>query len=218
MNLSWEQDYPDLYKICELYQMHEILYPKRFRYVPLPVVLQVGPQCGLVSLAMFIENPTDDVVSDIFKVAKERGYTYNGEMFSVNNLCELANYFTKYSASIYNGDLNNDYIKDFLVNGGYMLVPYDADKNHSPCLTNGHKAHWAAISGIIETEKEVYILAKHGKSKKVAIWTLRSLAESNSQLIEFAPDRRYSNIEYFLPEGGIAGPIGLCNKAILLRL
>ncbi|KRT78179.1 hypothetical protein AMK59_7795 [Oryctes borbonicus] len=214
--MSWAADYPDLYKICELYQRYEILYPKQIKYVPLPALLQDGPQCGLVSLAMFINNTSKDKVKELLEIAKQRRYTYNGEMFSADNLCELTNDFTEYTASIYNGHLNTNYIKDFLLNGGYMLVPYDADKNHSPCLNNGHKAHWAAISGIIDTEENVYVLAKHGKSKNVAIWTLRNLAESNSQLNEFSPNRKCSDLKYYLPEGGIAGSHGLCNKAILI--
>ncbi|GJQ76233.1 hypothetical protein Trydic_g1972 [Trypoxylus dichotomus] len=197
MTMSWAEDYPDIHKICDLYKMYEILYPKRIKYVPLPVLLQDGPQCGLVSLAMFISNASKDKVEELLKVAKQRGYTSNGEMFSADNLCKLANDFTTYTAFVYN-------------------VPYDADKNHSPCLKNGHKAHWAAISGVIETEEDMYVLAKHGKSKNLAIWTLKILADSNSQLNEFSPNRRYSNMEYCLPEGGIAGSYGLCSKAILL--
>lgn len=217
MSVSWAIAYPDLHKICELYQMYEILYPKQLKYMPLPPLLQDGPQCGLVSLAMFSDNPSRNMVEYLLKTAKESGYTYNGEMFSANNLCELSKKCIKLHASVYNGHLNNDYIKDFLLNGGFMLVAYDADKNHSPCLNNGHKAHWAAVSGIIETEENVFVLAKHGKSKNVAIWNLKSLANSNSQLKEFAPDRKYSNIKYCLPEGGLAGPNGLCNKAVLLK-
>lgn len=198
--------------------MYDILYPQCLKYLPLPALLQDGPQCGIVSLAMFMENPSKLTISEILQVAKERKYTYNGEMFSATNLCQLANDFTQYKASVYTGKLNNNYIKDFLLKEGYMLVPYDADKNHSPCLNNGHKAHWAAICGIIETKDNVYVLAKHGKSTNVAIWTLDSLCESNSQLNEFSPNRKYSDIEYCLPKGGIAGSLGICQKSILLTL
>jgi hypothetical protein len=26
-----------------------------------------------------------------------------------------------------------------------LLVPYDCDKNHEPCLASGHKAHWCVL-------------------------------------------------------------------------
>lgn len=29
------------------------------------------------------------------------------------------------------------------------LRSYDSDFNHSPCLKNGHKAHWAVIIGCL---------------------------------------------------------------------
>lgn len=31
----------------------------------------------------------------------------------------------------------------------YFSFRYDADANHSPCLKNGHKAHWALIVGVV---------------------------------------------------------------------
>ncbi|XP_019642751.1 PREDICTED: UPF0692 protein C19orf54 homolog [Branchiostoma belcheri] len=36
-----------------------------------------------------------------------------------------------------------------LVKGYPALVPYDADRNHEPICKRGHKAHWAAIPGLI---------------------------------------------------------------------
>lgn len=93
---------------------------------------------------------------------------------------------------------------------------YDSDKDHSPCKLHGHKAHWALITGAVETENDFFVLARHGKSGNVGIWTLESLAESNKQLNEFSPDRKLSNVVYKLPKDGIAGTLGLKSKAVMI--
>jgi len=30
-----------------------------------------------------------------------------------------------------------------------VLLPYDCDKNHAPCMKNGHSAHWAVLIGFL---------------------------------------------------------------------
>lgn len=96
------------------------------------------------------------------------------------------------------------------------MIRYDTDKDNSPGIHKGHKAHWCAVSGGIETEEDFFVLAKHGKARNVAIWKLKDLAESNQQLFEFSPDRKLQNIEYKLPEGGVCGPMGLNGKSVLI--
>lgn len=61
------------------------------------------------------------------------------------------------------------------------------------------------------------MVARHGKSTYVPIWNIIQLAESNSQLLEFSPDRKLEKVEYKLPDGGIAGDLGLNNKSILIK-
>ncbi|MBN3310417.1 CS054 protein, partial [Amia calva] len=36
-----------------------------------------------------------------------------------------------------------------LSQGGPVLIPYDEDFNHEPCLRNGHRAHWSVASGVL---------------------------------------------------------------------
>lgn len=100
----------------------------------------------------------------------------------------------------------------------YLNKPnsYDSDKDHSPCQLLGHKAHWAAVTGAAETEDDFYVFARHGKSSNVNVWRLKELALSNSQLNEFSPDRKLSDVVYKLPEGGIGGTLGLKSKAVLI--
>lgn len=94
---------------------------------------------------------------------------------------------------------------------------YDTNKDNSPGCHNGHKAHWALISGGIQTNNGFFVTARHGKAKNVAVWELKILAESNKQLLEFSPDRKTQNVEYRLPEGGIDGPSGLNKKCVLIK-
>lgn len=61
-----------------------------------------------------------------------------------------------------------------------------------------------------------YVLARQGKSRNIAVWSLDVLAESNAQLEEFSPDRKLEDRKYKLPEGGIAGALGLKNKSVLI--
>ena len=217
MDFDWLLDYPDLLKICRLHQRYELLNPISFVYKPLQGVKQNGPKCGLVALAMLTNNPTENTVEKLYDRAKLDGYTHSGEMLSASHLCKLATSVLDCDVELYEGSLCDEYIKEFLLEGGCMLVPYDTDKNHSPCLSQGHKAHWAVISGAILTRDDMYVIAKQGKSLHVAIWSLKSLAESNSQLREFSPDRKDSEEEYIIPNGDIGGPLGLCNKSILIK-
>lgn len=99
-----------------------------------------------------------------------------------------------------------------------MVNRYDTNKDNSPGLHGGHKAHWAVISGGILTEDDFFVIARHGKARNVAIWKLKTLAQSNGQLLEFSPDRKLHDIKYKLPEGGISGPLGLNRRCVLIKL
>lgn len=221
---SWANDYPDLSKKLTCFNMTDVLYPKRYKYKQLPSLLQEGPQCGLIALALCCKQPSKDLVKFIHQTAQNKRYTLVGELFSADWMCHLAKeltgeYIEAKSIEIYSGSLNSEEIINFLFNGGIMLVPYDCDYNFGPCNNNGHQAHWATISGIVETTEGVYyVIAKQGKSKMVGIWLLSDLAQSNSQLVEVSPKRLNSEEEYIVPEGGIAGPMGLKDKAVLIHL
>lgn len=79
----------------------------------------------------------------------------------------------------------------------------------------GHKAHWAAVLGVVVTADSTYTLAKHGKSRNVQVWGLGELSRSNAQLEQCAPDRRENG--YKMPAGGdLSGADGLKCKAVLI--
>ncbi|XP_061072747.1 actin maturation protease isoform X4 [Conger conger] len=47
------------------------------------------------------------------------------------------------------GGDNSSRIVRHLSAGLPVLIPYDEDFNHEPCLRSGHRAHWAVASGIL---------------------------------------------------------------------
>lgn len=126
MDFSWAQSYPDLHKICTLFQMTELVNPIKFKYKMLQQFLQDGPQCGLIALAMCIGNPTKESVEKLYVSAKNHSFTYNGEMFSVREMADLAKEHlpSETEIEVHNGSLDSDFIQTFLLNGGIMLVPY----------------------------------------------------------------------------------------------
>lgn len=120
------------------------------------VNLILGPTCGLCALSMLYSGyPTAD---ELLEKAISLKYSNNGEMFSAFWLLQLmketlsmASVKTpeKVRAYIYDGELNSDFIKEKLRQHCMLLVPYDAERNHYPCLLNGHKAHWTLICGYL---------------------------------------------------------------------
>ena len=63
--------------------------------------------------------------------------------------------------------------------------------------------------------REVYILAKQGKSLRYQLWRLDTVAQSNGQLKEMDPKRRSDGTLYVLPEGGVEA--GLAGQVVLLH-
>lgn len=60
-------------------------------------------------------------------------------------------------------------------------------------------------------------MARHGKAKNLAVWSLQSLSDSNSNLIEFAQPKGYPECDFLLPPGGIGGDLGLKERAIIVK-
>ncbi|KAF5274389.1 hypothetical protein FQA39_LY07269 [Lamprigera yunnana] len=215
MTFKWAYNFPDLYQICERFSLSELDNPKKVQYTELEGVLQEGPQCGLVALAICMKAPNKDIVKALYEEAKNAGFTYNGELFSAKDFTVLAQKQLSNKVTLYSGYLDCEEVKEFLLDGGLI---YDCDKNHSPSMNKGSKAHWAAVSGIIITSDDCYVIAKHGKSKNTAIWNLKTLADSNAQLEEFAEARKLSGRKYKIPEGGIGNENGLKLKNISKRI
>ncbi|CAK6437073.1 unnamed protein product [Pipistrellus nathusii] len=121
----------------------------------LPSLIQEGPQCGLVALWMagtLLVPPSGIPLERLVHMAMERGYTAQGEMFSVANMGRLAEEALGCQVELLRGGLggpNKGRVLQHLVSGHPLLIPYDEDFNHEPCRRKGHKAHWAVSSGVL---------------------------------------------------------------------
>ncbi|XP_034250446.1 UPF0692 protein C19orf54 [Thrips palmi] len=187
-------------------------------YQYIPPILQNGPQCGLVALAMAAAAyQTLIPVQKLLHEAQMRGYSYRGEMFSVDDMASLAlASIPNISIQVINGLLEKrDTVVHSLARGGILLVPYDADRNHQPCCRKGHKAHWAAVCGALVCSDKCLLAARQGKSRRLMMWDYVQLAASNNNLVEFSPERGEDSSKYLLPEGGVQA--GLCGRAIILQ-
>uniref|UniRef100_A0A3Q1IQB7 Actin maturation protease n=1 Tax=Anabas testudineus TaxID=64144 RepID=A0A3Q1IQB7_ANATE len=81
----------------------------------------------------------------------------------------------------------------------WLYLPIDAS---SPCP--------ASSTGL----REVYILAKQGKSLRYQLWGLDRVAQSNKQLMTMDPHRANDGTLYVVPDGGVEA--GLAGQAVLL--
>ena len=63
--------------------------------------------------------------------------------------------------------------------------------------------------------KDVYVLAKQGKSLCYHLWSFNSLIQSNMQLRTMDPERANDGLHYVVPEGGVMA--GLAGQAVLLH-
>lgn len=89
-------------------------------------------------------------LDNLLKMAQARGFSYQGEMYSAENLAKLAKEFYGYEYLVTRTafeDTSDNFVISEVLKGNAVLIPYDADKNHEPCLENGHRAHWALITG-----------------------------------------------------------------------
>lgn len=73
------------------------------------------------------------------------------------------------------------------------------------------------VGYLIDADDNFHVIARHGKTRNLAIWSLQSLAESNSNLMENCEHREYPRKKFVVPEGGIAGERGLRNKALIVN-
>lgn len=137
-------------KFCPDYRDH------KFLCYNLPTVsrLQEGPQCGLVALAMAGEDTSLELV---VAEALDRGYTKQGEMFSVENMAELARVVLDREVKVVESHLLLDthFLISRLTQGRPLLVPYDCAHNHSPALLKGRKAHWALVTGLVLASRDL---------------------------------------------------------------
>ncbi|XP_058467816.1 actin maturation protease isoform X1 [Malaya genurostris] len=222
----WATQYPEIQKACYLRRVCQFASPKELRVQNITSILQMGPTCGLTALSMIFEGSPS--AATLLEMAIDKGYSNKGEMFSAIQLNELLSIgladnrhlveFREVTNTLVGGNLDDPDIKMQLRLGSIFLVPYDPDRNHTPCLDKGHKAHWALIVGyLIDQFDDYYVFARHGKTKNLALWSLRDLALSNANLVEFCQPAGHPEQVFILPDGGIGGRNGLRCKFIMIE-
>ncbi|OQV23895.1 hypothetical protein BV898_02244 [Hypsibius exemplaris] len=190
---------------------------------------QVGPSCGFAALTVVGQlfpprNPTEasahaltaSSFESMLQWARMRNYTSVGEMFSTADLlATLVGHFdctARLQLFTADGDAEEESaaveaIREHVENGGLVVMPYDMGKNHEPALENGHSAHWCAIVGSVQLERQspldevgMYVICRHGQSARHAVWNLRHLVRSNFGLREFGPKRLSTGISYVVKD------------------
>lgn len=207
-------------------------------------VIQQGPICGLVTLSIASQLLNGRVVppDHLLTCAKEKGYSKQGEMFSAQNLLELAKSELCCSGTLLDAScVSISELLTCITESNAIVLPYDADKDHSPCLASGHKAHWCALVGFAiiaksfsttesthisltptnayhllnnhNDENDVYLFARQGKSRHMGLWSYTSLIKSNANLMEVGPQRGLN--DYVIPPEGISK--SLCSWLVSLK-
>jgi len=120
---------------------------------PIEPIVQHGPMCGLVALAMAGSKLCKNrhfSVQDLLDYSKMANYTKHGEMFSAYQLADVAVECLNLDANVIELSSDIQYkLLHFILQGCMILVPYDKDKNHMPCSERGHHAHWGVITGFV---------------------------------------------------------------------
>lgn len=124
MEFQWAEQYPDLLETILQFNLTELSEATNAKYSFQQPLIQNGPQCGLIALAMASACPTNEYVEKIFAKAQQLGYTNKGEIFSCQYMWNLAKEFLDKETKLYEGSLANDSIITFLLADGMLLVPY----------------------------------------------------------------------------------------------
>lgn len=218
----WAVQYPEqLQKSCYLARVCSNQAPQECRYYRTPAIIQTGPTCGLVASSILLNGRPD--FKQLLCLAQERGFTNHGEMCSTRYLQDLLTEVSDRGGhdllvDAFRGPLATDEIKSRLRRGACLLVPYDSHHDHSPFLGRGAKAHWALVIGyLVDQYGEFHVIARHGKTRNMAVWPLSKLAESNSNLMKFQPPASNPNAEYRIPDGDLGGSNGLREQVIVVE-
>uniref|UniRef100_A0A1B0DBT1 Actin maturation protease n=1 Tax=Phlebotomus papatasi TaxID=29031 RepID=A0A1B0DBT1_PHLPP len=155
-----------------------------------------GVHLWIFTISMILNGAS--TADQFFRKARVKKITAMGEMFSAVNLLDILQKFQ--SQEGFSGKYHMLEVKS----DACLIVPYDFDVTHSPCLRKGHKAHWALVVGyLIDDKNQFYEIARQGNSRLLGIWLLPELAESNAILTEFSQRKQYPKADFigFHPSG-----------------
>lgn len=134
-------------------------------------VVQKGPMCGLVGLTMAVQlleansssHSTDQIHPErILEYAVQNGLSRKGEMFSAAFMAKIATDHLQLQSKVVR--VESQALLDLLtgtISGSMaVLVPYDADKDHTPCLAQGCSAHWCLLVGLCIVTGKAHVPSK----------------------------------------------------------
>ena len=159
-----------------------------------PARVQDGPTCGLYALGMVMDfwegkdpakaqsalvqdsdvvrwdshHQEPDTKRRLLDVAKQKGFTTQGEMFYARQLATLARSFG-FEARV-TDTLSLDEIHAAVDRGHPALIGFDVDNNGNPGLFEGKRAHWAVVEGHFQKDGVEYLVATHGWTGKEYVW------------------------------------------------
>jgi hypothetical protein len=170
-----------------------------------PGRVQSGPTCGLYALGMVMDyydridsknlnplvktsdawradshNAPADTEKTLFDSAQKLGFTTQGEMFTSDQLGQLADAFGYQHKTHEDAGLKE--IRASLDRGHPALVAFDVDFEGNPGLYKGMRAHWAVIEGRYKKDGVEYLVATHGWTGKEYVWRASDLEQSMRQL------------------------------------
>ncbi|GMT11077.1 hypothetical protein PFISCL1PPCAC_2374, partial [Pristionchus fissidentatus] len=222
------------YRFCRISEEDSILPRSFIHLLPVVPLSQNGPQCGLVALTMGLRYLTGEeiTVADLFNRAVQSEFTKQGEMFEASDLLNLSSHPSIVSTLLTPLPSPSTVVQS-IIDRSLILIPYDCDRNHEPAMRKGVAAHWAIIVGVLVVGTEdgdissfpedhqsiisdlpperLFVLAYHGKSKHLGVWSYADLVASNLQMTQLGDGRRE---EDFIVKDASLG--GLRDKAVLL--
>lgn len=125
---SWAANYPDLQQACINNGICLLSTPHQYQYQTFKTIIQEGPTCGLVALTMMLKE--DLKVNEVLEIARKKGYTNNGEMFSCKDMMNLIIIMSSIcntnnlKIELRKGELCSNFIINKLLNKCLLLVPY----------------------------------------------------------------------------------------------
>ncbi|GMS80123.1 hypothetical protein PENTCL1PPCAC_2298 [Pristionchus entomophagus] len=199
-------------------------------------ISQNGPQCGIVALTMGLRYLTGQeiTVSHLLKRAIDCGLTKQGEMFEATDLLSLSAH-SSISSTLLIPLPSPTTVVQSIIDRSLLLIPYDCDRNHEPSLRKGMAAHWAIIVGVLVIKNEsgelstfpddfqsifsdlsperLFVLAYHGKSKHLGVWSYSDLIASNLQMTQLGETRKEDDFIVKDPSlGGLRDQIVLITR------
>lgn len=125
---QWALPELSVWEVCAKNQICLNKAPYQYKYKKFKSIMQQGPTCGLVALSMLLDEQITP--EELMNIAKQKGFSSNGEMFSCNNMAKLAQYaITLINKENINfcvkmGGLFSEEVILELLNGAVLLVAY----------------------------------------------------------------------------------------------